>query len=164
MSLRNSIWILAFGISDFCMQHTDLTVRLVQLGTAIHIQAYRLLRGHVPGKWFGEHCLLLTTHGRKSGKQRVSPLVFVRDGDDYVIVASWGGSDSHPHWFLNLRANPRVTVEVHGTRLQALATTVEAPAVYKVLWQRLCEVYPGYRMYQERTTRRIPIVRLSPVR
>ncbi|HEU5088902.1 MAG TPA: nitroreductase/quinone reductase family protein, partial [Roseiflexaceae bacterium] len=81
---------------------------------------------------------------------------------DYAIVASWGGSDTHPHWYLNLRANPHVLVEDHGRRVEALASTVDDDATYDRLWQRFVEIYPGYEMYKSRTTRRIPIVRLRP--
>jgi deazaflavin-dependent oxidoreductase (nitroreductase family) len=145
------------------MQHSQLTVMLVQAGTALHIAAYRVLRGNVPQRWLGKDCILVTTAGRKSGKKRTSPLLFVRDGDDYVVVASWGGSDQHPHWFLNLRANPRVTVEDHGRTTQAVAHLVEDEQQYQQIWQRFVAIYAGYELYQRRTTRKIPLVRLSVI-
>lgn len=145
------------------MQHSALTVKLVQAGTAIHIVAYRILRGQVPHRWFGKDCILLTTQGRKSGKKRTSPLLFVRDGDDYVVVASWGGSDTHPHWFLNLRSNPRVTVEDHGRTVQAVAHVVEDSTQYEQIWQRFLAIYQDYTLYQQRTERKIPLVRLSVI-
>ncbi len=144
------------------MEHSPLNVKLVQLGTALHVAAYRALRGHVPQRWLGKYCILVHTVGRRSGKVRVSPLVFVRDGSDYAIVASWGGSDTHPHWYLNLRANPHVLVEDHGQRVEALASTIDDEATYERLWQRFVEIYPGYEMYKARPTRRTPIVRLRP--
>ncbi len=136
---------------------------LVQAGTALHIAAYRVLRGNVPQRWLGKDCILLITEGRKSGKKRTSPLLFVRDGDDYVVVASWGGSDNHPHWFLNLRANPRVTVEDHGRTTQAVAYLVEDEQQYQQFWKRFVAIYADYELYQRRTTRRIPLVRLSVI-
>lgn len=144
------------------MIHTKLTVRLVQLGTALHIVAYRALRGRVPQRWLGRHCILVHTRGRRSGKRRVSPLLFVRDGPSYAVVASWGGSDTHPHWFLNMRADPDVLVEDHGRSLEARAETVDDDADYRRLWQAFVAIYPTYELYRRRTARRIPIVRLRP--
>jgi deazaflavin-dependent oxidoreductase (nitroreductase family) len=117
----------------------------------------------LPQRWLGEHCILVTTTGRRSGKPRVSPLLFLREGDDYLVIASWGGSDQHPHWFLNMRADPRVTIEDHGRKLAAVATIVDDPEYYRRIWDRFVAIYDGYTMYQGRTNRRIPIVRLSPV-
>jgi deazaflavin-dependent oxidoreductase (nitroreductase family) len=142
--------------------HNDLTVRLVQLGTALHIVAYRALRGRVPQRWLGRHCILVHTRGRRSGKERISPLVFVRDGQDYAVVASWGGSDTHPHWYLNMRADPNVLIEDHGRTCEARAETVDDEAAYQRLWQAFVAIYPTYELYRRRTTRRIPIVRLRP--
>jgi F420H(2)-dependent quinone reductase len=145
------------------VKHSPLTVRLVQAGTALHIVAYRLLRGNVPQRWLGKYCMLLTTVGRKSGKQRISPLLFLRDGEDYVVVASWGGNDTHPHWFTNLLANPLVGIEDHGKRLRARASVIDDQATYQKMWQRFVEVYPDYNMYQRRTERNIPLVKLQPI-
>jgi F420H(2)-dependent quinone reductase len=143
------------------MKHSSLTIRLVQAGTALHIAAYRLLRGNLPQRWLGKHCILLTTIGRRSGQPRISPLLFVRDGEAYVVVASWGGSDTHPHWFLNLLANPRVLVEDHGRVVSTVAAVIANEQDYQTIWQRFVAIYPDYEMYQRRTQRKIPLVRLS---
>jgi deazaflavin-dependent oxidoreductase (nitroreductase family) len=144
------------------MVHSTLNVRLVQLGTALHVAAYRLLRGQIPQRWLGRHCILLETHGRKSGRARVTPLLFLREGQDYIVVGSWGGSDRHPHWFLNLRADPSVIVNDHGRHVPAVATVIEDDADYGRIWQRFVSLYSDYAMYQRRTARKIPLVRLSP--
>lgn len=143
-------------------QHSPLVVNLVKAGTALHIGMYRLLRGNLPHPFLGEHCILVTTTGRRSAKPRVTPLLFVRDGGDYIVVGSWGGSDTPPHWYLNLRADPRVTVEDRGLTSAAVALEIDDPADYNRLWARLVAIYPTYETYRRRTTRRLPIVRLSP--
>jgi deazaflavin-dependent oxidoreductase (nitroreductase family) len=143
------------------VKHSALNVWLVKAGVGLHIGAYRLLRGNLPQPWLGEHCILLNTRGRRSGKPRTNPLVFVRDGDDYAVVASWGGSDTHPHWFMNLQGDPRATVEDHGRTYSVVASVVEDEADYARLWERFVRVYPGYELYKRRTARRIPIVRLA---
>src|SRR5262245_55816787 len=140
------------------MVHSTLNVKLVQLGTALHVAAYRLLGGRIPQRWLGQYCILLETRGRKSGRSRVTPLLFLREGQDYVVVGSWGGSDTHPHWFLNLSADPSVTVNDHGRSLPAVATIVEDEQDYRRLWQRFAALYSDYELYQRRTTRRIPLV------
>ncbi|ABU58578.1 nitroreductase family deazaflavin-dependent oxidoreductase [Roseiflexus castenholzii] len=144
-------------------QHHPLFVQLVKAATAAHVTLYRLMRGALPHPFLGRHCILLTTTGRRSGKKRVTPLLFVRDGGDYVVVGSWGGSDTPPHWYRNLRADPRVIVEDHGYVTSAVAIEVDDPEEYERLWQRLVAIYPTYESYRRRTTRRLPIVRLSPV-
>jgi len=104
---------------------------------------------------------LLTTTGRKTGKTRVSPLYFHRDGDTVVVAASKGGSDKHPMWYLNLKANPKVTVQIKSEFLELTArdATEEERAKY---WPRLVEMYPTYEDYQSWTERKIPLVVCEP--
>ena len=104
---------------------------------------------------------LLTTTGRKSGEPRVSPLYFVRDGDKVVVAASKGGSDKHPMWYLNLKADPNVTVEVKAEKLKLVAreATEEERNLY---WPKLVEMYPSYDDYQSWTDRKIPLVVCEP--
>ncbi len=106
--------------------------------------------------------MLLMTHvGAKSAIERTTPLVYVEDGPDLVIVASKGGHPSNPAWFHNLRAQPDTTVQVGSTRRSVharLATSAERER----LWPKALAVYPGYRGYQERTDREIPLVILEP--
>lgn len=144
-------------------RHSSLFVNLVRAGAALHIAMYRVLRGNIPHPFLGRNCILVTTTGRKSNKGRTSPLLFVRDGGDYIVIGSWGGSDSAPQWYRNLSANPRVTVEDHGYTTPAVAITIDDRDDYERLWRRLAAIYPNYETYRRRTTRHLPIVRLSPI-
>jgi deazaflavin-dependent oxidoreductase (nitroreductase family) len=103
----------------------------------------------------------LTTVGRRSGKPRTTPLLYVQDGVDLAIVASYGGADVNPAWYLNLEANPSVEVQIRGTREQRRARTA-GPDERERLWRKLADVYPSYDDYQRRTDREIPIVVLEP--
>ena len=105
--------------------------------------------------------LLLDHVGAKSGKRRTTPLVFMEDGDDIVIVASKGGSPRHPAWFHNLKANPETTVQ-NGTRKIAVKARAATGDERKRLWPEVVELFGGYRDYQRRTEREIPLVILEP--
>jgi F420H(2)-dependent quinone reductase len=106
---------------------------------------------------------LLTTTGRKSGQPRVSPLYFLRDGDRVIVAASRGGSDKHPLWYLNLKANPKVSVQIKKEVLDLTArdATDDERARY---WPQLVKMYPSYDDYQSYTDRTIPIVVCDPAR
>ena len=134
---------------------------LFKVGTSVHNQLYRRTGGKVGGQAGALPMLLLTTTGRKSGQPRTTPLGYLADGDRMVLVGSYGGDERHPQWYLNLRANPDATVQVGaGTkRVRAATATPEEKAV---LWPRLVGQYPGYAHYQEKTTRDIPLVILTP--
>ncbi|MGC0414810.1 nitroreductase family deazaflavin-dependent oxidoreductase [Embleya sp. AB8] len=107
----------------------------------------------------GAPCLLLDTLGRKSGVWHRSVLIYGRDGDDYLIVASLGGSDKHPLWYLNLVAHPQVRLRVETERFTAEARTLSAEEKQRV-WPHLVEVFPPYEGYQRKTERDIPVIRL----
>jgi F420H(2)-dependent quinone reductase len=127
-----------------------------------HTLVYRLtggLVGHrIPG---GPSMLLLDHTGAKSGKRRTSPLLYVRDGDNVVIVASKGGHPRHPAWFHNLQANPDTTVQV-GSRRRPVHARLATAAERDRLWSKAVASYGGYREYQARTDREIPLVVLEP--
>lgn len=126
-----------------------------------HVKAYRESNGEVGYLWNGATSLLLTTTGRKSGAARTSALIFARDGDDYLVVASMGGAPQHPSWYLNLTANPEAEVQVKGDHVPVTARTAtddEKPR----LWKIVTEQWPNYDVYQTRTDRVIPLVVLSP--
>jgi F420H(2)-dependent quinone reductase len=133
----------------------------VQWMTGMNNVAYRLSAGRVAGhlRWGAAICLLTTT-GRRSGRRRTVPLAYVLDGDDLVVAASRGGMRSHPAWYLNLLAEPNATVQLGSStrRVQARDAT---EAERRRLWPRLTAVYPYFAAYQERTSRRIPVVILS---
>jgi deazaflavin-dependent oxidoreductase (nitroreductase family) len=118
------------------------------------------------GEGFGSHfqgipVALLTTTGRKSGQPRISPLYFYRDGDTVVVAASKSGSDKNPMWYLNLKTNPKVAVQIKKEVLDLTArdATDEERAKY---WPRLVEMYPTYNDYQSWTDRVIPLVVCEP--
>jgi F420H(2)-dependent quinone reductase len=103
--------------------------------------------------------LLLTTRGRISGRPHTVPLLYLRDGDLLVVVASYGGRPEHPEWFKNLVADPHVEVEIKGVVQNANATRVPEPERSR-LWLDVLDAYDGYRTYQEHTDRVIPLVYL----
>lgn len=115
--------------------------------------------GHL---WRGVPTLLLTTRGRRSGRLRRTALIYGRDGDAHVVVASWGGAPRHPSWYLNLSQDPEVRIQVGSKEMPARASTAEG-ARREVLWSLMSGVWPAYDAYQEKTTRRIPVVVLEPV-
>ncbi|MCX5536052.1 nitroreductase family deazaflavin-dependent oxidoreductase [Streptomyces sp. NBC_00006] len=107
----------------------------------------------------GAPCLLLDYEGRKSGQWRRTVLIYGTDGDDQLIVASYGGSDQHPQWYLNLEANPEVRLRVGTERFTARAETLSSQDKARV-WDSLVELFPDYAVYQKKTSRDIPVVRL----
>ena len=106
--------------------------------------------------------LLLTTKGRKTGRPGTTPLIYARNGDGYVVVASRGGAPEHPGWYRNLVKNPDVEVQVEEDVFDARARTAEG-AERERLWKTVNEVWPHYEEYQRRTDRTIPVVVLERV-
>jgi F420H(2)-dependent quinone reductase len=126
-----------------------------------HATVYRATHGLVGHRIPGLPPMLLLDHvGAKSGQRRTAPLVYLRDGDDVVIVASKGGYPRHPAWFHNLRAHPDTSVQIGGER-RAVHARVATAEEHQRLWPKAVEVYAGYADYQERTTRQIPLVVLE---
>ncbi|RDH77166.1 nitroreductase family deazaflavin-dependent oxidoreductase [Mycolicibacterium moriokaense] len=128
---------------------------------ADHVAAYRESGGEVGYLWNGVPTLLLSVTGRRTGAEHTSALIFGRDGDDYLVVASMGGAPMHPKWYLNLKADPRATIQVQDRRIAVLASTA-GPADRPRLWDIMIAIWPNYDVYQSRTERQIPVVRLSP--
>ena len=134
----------------------------VQWMTGMNNVAYRLSGGRVAGQIpSGAPICLLTTTGRRSGRLRTVPLVYVPDGDDLVVVASRGGMGSHPAWYLNLLADPGATVQL-GAATRRVRARDASEAERERLWPTLTAAYPHFDAYQLRTLRRIPVVILSP--
>jgi deazaflavin-dependent oxidoreductase (nitroreductase family) len=128
--------------------------------TKVNTMAYRLTGGRLGGSFDRAPVLLLHHVGRKTGQERVAPLLYLPDGDDLVVVASYGGAPKSPAWFHNLRAHPDTVVQV-GRERRAV-TAREATALERErLWPALVELYPAYGDYQARTERQIPVVVLS---
>jgi proline iminopeptidase len=128
-----------------------------------HVRRYRETGGEIGHIWKeGSTVLLLTTKGRKTGKDRTTPLIYARDGDRYVIVASKGGAPEDPGWYRNLQQSPEVELQVLGEVFPARARTAEGEERAR-LWQKVNEVWPHYAEYAERTDREIPVVVLERV-
>jgi deazaflavin-dependent oxidoreductase (nitroreductase family) len=125
-----------------------------------HTRRYQASDGADGHIWEGVTTLLLTTTGRNSGQQFTTPLIYGKSGDDYLIVASRGGAPRHPHWYLNLRANPTVGLQVAADKFTATARTA-APEEKSALWEIMTAIWPQYDEYQTRTTRGIPVVVLE---
>jgi deazaflavin-dependent oxidoreductase (nitroreductase family) len=124
------------------------------------IEEFRANAGKVGGHWEGRDLLLLTTTGRKSGKQHTTPMVFTRDGDRLLVYASKAGAPSHPDWYLNLVADPHVVVEAGPERYDAIATPLERAERDRAFAAQAARV-PAFAEYQEKTERVIPVVALT---
>ena len=139
----------------------DKTMRsFFRLFGRIHTLVYRLTGGKIGGEMIGANVLLLTTTGRKSGKQRTLPLMFLQHDDAYMIAASNGGSDTHPGWYWNLRSNPQATIEVMEKKMQVEAELVSEGDRRDRLYQQFIEQTDVYEGHQQRTDRIIPVVLL----
>lgn len=122
---------------------------------------YRLSGGRIGGSFAGAPIYLLVTKGRKSGKERAHPLLFIEDGENMVVAASNFGHENYPAWYLNLQADPKAWVEKPKERLAVAAEDAEGGERDR-LWERFAELYEGYRTYEKRTDRHIPVVVLKP--
>ncbi len=135
--------------------------KLFDLFTKAHVAAYRATGGRVGRKFFKGAPVCLVDHiGRKSGQARTTPLIYIRDGDAVVVVASKGGAPSHPAWWLNLRANPDASVQIDAEKWAVHARQAD-DAERARLWPLMNEVWPDYDDYQAKTDRRIPVVLLE---
>lgn len=123
---------------------------------------YRASNGRIGAKFpGGAPICIVTTTGRRSGKARTVPLLYMGDGDDVVVVASKGGMPEHPDWYHNISANPEVEIEIGTDKGRYVTRTADAQERAD-LWPRLCDVYSSYENYQARTDREIPVVICSP--
>ena len=126
-----------------------------------HVERYQATDGAEGYEWRnGTRILILTTTGRRSGKQHSTPLIFRQHGGDYLVVASKGGSDEPPAWLLNLQADPTVQVQIKGDKFTARARAA-TPQEKPQLWREMAEVWPAYDDYQRKTERDIPVVVLE---
>jgi deazaflavin-dependent oxidoreductase (nitroreductase family) len=124
------------------------------------IEEFRANGGKVSGVFAGAPLLLLTTTGARSGQSWVVPLVYTTDSGRLVVIASKGGAPTHPDWFRNVRANPRVTVEVGSETFPARATVVEG-AERQRLFDQMAAQMPNFAEYQRNTTRQLPVIILE---
>ncbi|WP_214103957.1 nitroreductase family deazaflavin-dependent oxidoreductase [Acrocarpospora catenulata] len=129
---------------------------------AEHVERYIATDGREGHDWRGTTAALLTTTGRKTGRRHTTPLIYQRYGDDYLVVASKGGSDAPPAWYLNLEANPEVEFQVLGDRFKARARTA-TPEEKPDMWRVMAATWPDYDAYQRKTSREIPVVVIERV-
>lgn len=135
---------------------------ILTLISRMHVVLYRVSGGRLGGHLAkGAPVLLLTTTGRKSGKTRTTPLLYVEDAGRYVIIASVGGAPKHPAWYLNLRSNPAASIQI-GSRSVAVTGRTASPDERARLWTLATDMYAGYDGYQAKTDREIPVVILDP--
>lgn len=133
-----------------------------RVGAGLNARLYRLTKGRLGGRLpGGAPICLLTTRGRKTGRSRTVPLLYLADGDNVVVVASFGGMPDHPDWYGNLVVDPHVSVEIEGV-VRALVARTASPDERAVLWPRLVAMYRNYDTYQVRTAREIPVVVCGP--
>ena len=126
-----------------------------------HVRQYEATGGKVGHDWNGTRVLILHTTGRKSGHTRKFPLIYGRDGDRFIVVASKGGAPDHPGWYKNLVAHPDAKIQVHDKVLPVTARTA-TPEQKKRLWPIMTAEWPDYDRYPAGTKRDIPVVVLSP--
>jgi deazaflavin-dependent oxidoreductase (nitroreductase family) len=136
---------------------------VIRVMSALNVLLFRLSKGRLGGRFRGgAPVLLLTTIGCKSGQRRTAPVLYLADGDRFVVVASKGGFSTHPLWYRNLEGNPNVEVEIGGERRKMTAKRA-GDAEKRVLWPKLVAMYHNFDDYQARTRREIPVVILSPL-
>jgi deazaflavin-dependent oxidoreductase (nitroreductase family) len=130
-------------------------------GGALHRALYRASGGRIGGHVAGLPVVLLTTTGRRTGKPRTVALCSLRDGEDAVVIGSYGGLNQPPAWWLNLEANPQAELQ-EGREQRAVTARLAAPDERARLWAEVTSRSPGYLEYERRTTREIPVVILQP--
>lgn len=126
------------------------------------IEEFRANDGNVGGRFEDKTLLLLHTTGAKTGKERVNPVAYVRDGGNYVVIASKGGAPDNPDWYYNILANPLVTVEVGTETFQAKAEVAEEPERTR-LYNKMADMMDSFNDYRRKTDRVIPVFKLTPV-
>ena len=126
-----------------------------------HIGVYRRTNGLIGSRLLWFPAALITTTGRKSGRPRTTPTLYLTDGDRVILPASFGGRDANPAWYLNIESNPEVHVQIRSQHLDLVARDA-TEAERKRYWPRLIKMYPPYRGYREATDRVIPMVVCEP--
>ena len=136
-----------------------LKPRTIRLMGRLHASFWRFTRGRFVDGIGAAPFLLLTTKGRKTGRLRTTPVLYLEDGSDLIVVASFGGNDMHPAWYLNLKECPEAEVMIRGERRRVTAREITSEEK-KLIWPRLVKLYPQFDAYQQRTSREIPLLRL----
>lgn len=137
-----------------------LKPRTIRLMGRLHAWLWRLTRGRFVDALGTAPFLLLTTKGRKTGRSRTTPVLFLQDGGDLIVVASFGGNDLHPAWYLNLQDCPEAEVIIEGDRRRVTSHQLSIEE-QKRIWPSLIKLYPQFEIYQQRTSREIPLLKLT---
>ena len=136
---------------------------MIRLIGRLHAYLWRLTRGRLVDGIGAAPFLLLTTKGRKTGRLRTTPVLYLEDGSDLVVVASFGGNDMHPAWYFNLKECPEAEVAIKGEQLRVSAREITSEEK-KAIWPQLVKLYRQFDAYQQRTNREIPLLRLTAPR
>ena len=137
-----------------------LKPRTIRLIGRLHAYLWRLTRGRFVDAAGAAPFLLLITKGRKTERLRTTPVLYLEDGRDFIVVASFGGNDMHPAWYLNLKQYPEAEVVIRGEHRRVIAREISIEEK-KIIWPRLVKSYPQFDIYQQRTSREIPLLRLT---
>ena len=137
-----------------------LKPRTICLIGRLHAYLWRLTHGRFVDAIGSAPFLLLITKGRKTGRLRTTPVLYLEVGSDFVVVASFGGNDMHPAWYLNLKEDPEAEVVIRGDHRRVTSREITSEEK-KLIWPRLVKVYPQFDVYQQRTNREIPLMRLT---
>ncbi len=138
----------------------DPAAKVVNL---LHRSLFTATRGKLGGKVMGMEAVVLTTTGRKTGEKRQTMLTApITEGEKVFLVASWGGGPKHPMWFLNLQADPNVTITRNGTDTKNYVGRILSHEEKEAIWPRITDSYKGYAGYQEKTDRDIPVIEFTP--
>ena len=143
------------------IRNSGLLARVLKYFSRAHIAVYRRTNGKLGAKLLWFPAALLTTTGRRSGRPRTTPTLYVRDGSKVVLPASFGGRDGNPLWYLNLKADPHVLVQVRGEHLAMTARDANDEERRRY-WPMLIRIYPPYKNYRDATDRVIPLVVCEP--
>ena len=145
---------------DTLMYMARLKPGTIRLIGRLHLWLWKLTHGKLGNAFGRAPFMLLTTRGRKTGRERTTPVLYFQYEADLIVVASFGGNDMHPAWYLNLERYPEAEVVVNRERRRLLAHKV-SPEEKELIWPRLVKLYPHFAIYKRRTRREIPLLRLS---
>ena len=137
-----------------------LKPRTIRLIGRLHAWLWRLTRRRLIAGIGAAPFLLLTTNGHKTVRVRTTPVLYLEDGSDLIVVASFGGNDMHPAWYLNLTQYPEAEVVIRGEHRRVIAREISIEEK-NIIWPRLVKSYPQFDIYQQRTSREIPLLRLT---
>ena len=141
---------------------SPLLKKAIRAVTALHIGIYRLSGGKLVNRVANLPLLLITTYGRKSGKPRTSPIVYIQEGQSYLVAASAGGMDWHPDWYLNMKHKPQAKIETGARAFEVCAEITEGEERTR-LYEKFKAASDNFVKYEQSTSRVIPVVRLTPV-